>query len=304
MDTPTSLQRALLSCHRTAAGAAWQGPHYRQIDLFDKRKQLGFLPDAVSDDPALCHWLYPALLAQRALQDAVDARSSTLNEGLTSWQIYQALPRRTPVDKLMAEVFRMLRIVRIAATHAQGRIELREGQIRMGCTFGSCALSLHITPAGLALLGSLVHAGLDAGAQPYSETYIEWWLGQHFTDVVQEVKKFADEDRILYQFQHRKYFNRHFRLDCDNPRIQRKDEGYVFEVGRLYENSAVYPIDFYVVLNDTLHIVPAEALQPGGYITHTELRRWHARCSDQASLPATFKHRFGRERMVVGLPMT
>ena len=63
------------------------------------------------------------------------------------------------------------------------------------------------------------------------------------------------------------------------------------------------PSIFFVVLDDTLHIIPVEALRDGA-LPLADLSRWRARTPDGLTLPAHFRPRFGREMMVVGQPMT
>jgi hypothetical protein len=124
-----------------------------------------------------------------------------------------------------------------------------------------------------------------------------------FCDLVAEIKRFSDEDRILYQFRRRPPFNRHFRFDCDNPKVNYEADYVEFEIGERYRDPARYAIDFYVVLDDVLHIVPVEALKDGR-IARAELPKWEARTPDAVSLPASFRTRFAREKIVVGQPMT
>jgi hypothetical protein len=77
----------------------------------------------------------------------------------------------------------------------------------------------------------------------------------------------------------------------------------VFEIGEHHRDKARFPIDFFVVVNNLLHIIPVEALTDGR-LPKAELDLWTARTVDGVSLPSEFRMRFGRETMVVGLPMT
>ena len=297
------LQEMLIGSRR-ALGQGWHLPEYRQIELYTKRKKLSFRDSPArtaegeeAPDP------FAPLSALMLLESHLAAADPELFEGRTSWARYLALPRHTGTDKLVAEVFRILRIFRIAATHAQGKLEARDGLIRAACHFNRCALALNITPAGLSLLESFVFYYLDSFRQPYGEAYVEALLTQYFTDIVGEIHKFADEDRVLYQFRPGfAYFNRHFRLDCDNPRYEAEIGHIQFAIGAGYSDPVRYPIDFFLPLDDGLHIVPVEALR-AGRLASSDLPRWRARHSGEP-LPAHFRMRFGRETMVVGLPMT
>ncbi len=290
----------LLQDSRRSFGHRWSLPEYRQIELYTKRKRLTFCDDPPSMAP---HGTLGVHVAALLLESSLVGQDPALMEGVGSWQRYLALPRRSVTEKLVAEVYRILRIFRIATSHRDGYCELEEGLVRCACTFERCALSLNITPVGLGLLESFVYTYLDAPRQPYAEAYVERLLWQYFVDIVAEIRKFADEDRILYQFRSPGYFNRHFRLDCDNPRFAVVDGGYRFEISPPYADPLRYPIDFFVSLQDGLHIVPVEALQ-AGWLASAELSRWRVRDPYGTELPSRFRHRFGREVMVVGLPMT
>lgn len=309
MDSQHLVRETVSFIRQLARGAsaprAWF-PEYRSLEMYDSRKRLTFAeaPANEEGEGRLLSALARARLAHLALDDYFSALDPLLWEERSSWQRYQALPRTTRNDKIAAEITRILRIIRIATLHPQGRIELKEGIARLSCVFGRCALSLSITLAGLDILCAAAAYVLEAQSLPYSENYTEWMLAQYFSDLVGEIRKFADEDRILYQFQQEMYFNRHFRYDCDNPRVHADGEGYVFEISIAFRDRLRYPIDFYTVIDDRLHIVPVEALSQGGRLPRASLPKWQARLSDGLSLPHAFRERFARERVTAGLPMT
>lgn len=224
-------------------------------------------------------------------------------EDKSSWQKYLELPRGTVTEKLAAEVYRLLRIHHIAGAHPEGHLELDDGLIRMRCTYRHCALALDISPVGLELLESFVFYYLDSFNQPYSEAYVEAMLAQYFVDIVGEVKRYSDEDRILYQFRQAMPVNRHFRFDSDHPRYRVEENNLVIEIGGFHADPARYPIDFYLVFENSLHIIPVEALRHER-LSLDLLPRWRARTTDGLHLPERFSLRFGRETVVVGLPMT
>jgi hypothetical protein len=180
---------------------------------------------------------------------------------------------------------------------------MRDGIVCLNGAIDLCALSLEITAAGLDLLEAAVAWYLSSLTSPYPEAYVEAMLSEFFSDIVAEIKRFADEDRILYQFRRRAPFNRHFRFDCDNPKAVYESEFVQFEIGPLYRDPARYPIDFFAILEDGFHIIPVEALKDGR-IDRKDLPRWRARGIENLSLPASFRIRFAREKIVVGQPMT
>jgi len=285
-------------------GSRWSVPEYRQIELYTKKKKLAFSDDDTNaTDNSQVKGTLSTGVAFMLLETFLASQDPLLMEGMNSWQRYLALPRKTNTEKLVAEVYRILRMLKIAMSHKNGLLEARDGLIRVSCVFERCALSLNITTAGIALLESFVFYYLDSFRQPYGTAYVEAMLMQYFTDIVAEVKKFSDEDRILYQFRQARQFNRHFRFDCDNPKYKHQDDFLILDIGEMYSDCARYPIDFFLVLDDILHIVPAEALTDKK-IPLSELGKWKAQTANGNELPSHFCMRFGRETMVSGLPMT
>jgi hypothetical protein len=276
-------------------------PEYRQIELYTKRKALSF---AAASAPAEVPFDRVAAVARAALVfEATLAGLYPTELPLTAWARVKEMPKTTQTEKILAELHRMLRIVRKIAFHSHGHVDLRDGIVCLNGAIDKVALSLEITAAGLDLLETMVLYWFSARESPYPDAYIEAMLAEFFGDVVAEIKRFSDEDRILYQFRRRDPFNRHFRFDCDNPKVTLEDGHVLFEIGERYRDPARYAIDFYVVLDDLLHIVPVEALK-AGRLARQDLPKWRVRLNDSVSLPATFRTRFAREKIVVGQPMT
>lgn len=276
-------------------------PEYRQIELYTKRKSLAFANEHTGPRTAIpfVTELYRAFMT---LDTYLAARIS-FTESQTSWERYSVLPRATMTDKVVAELYRMLRVVRLVAFHQHGHIEIEDGIVKINGAVNQVSLTLEITPAGVTLLESAVTYYLETFNQPYPVAYIDAMLAQYFADLITETRRFADEDRILYQFRQPFAFNRHFRFDCDNPKMSMHDGVLEVEIGPRYTNTAVYPIDFYITIGNVLHIIPVEVLK-NGCLSLSELPKWCARVPDGITLPASFRQKFGREVMVVGQPMT
>ncbi|MFG1478757.1 hypothetical protein V5F53_08810 [Xanthobacter sp. V4C-4] len=276
-------------------------PEHRQIELYTKRKALTFRAEESPSDLPLA--AVAAVCRSALLMDAVVSGRHPGAPGRTSWQRYLDLPKASRTDKIAAELYRILRITHTVAFHHHGHVEMRDSIVRFNGAIDRVALSLEITVAGLDLLEAMTAYWLAAAESPYPEAYVEVVLAEFFFDVVAETKRFADEDRILYQFRRPKPFNRHFRFDCDNPKYEVAGDTLVFEIPPAHADPARYPIDFFLVHGQMLHIVPVEATREGR-IAVSELSRWRARTPDALSLPAAFRPRFAREVMVVGQPMT
>lgn len=292
----------LLEASRRRLGERWHLPEHRQIEFYTKRKQLAFDDGAREAEPTLPD-LLGARVALSLLEAFLDSGDAALFEGKTSWEKYLALPRHNTTQRMVAETFRILRVLRIVTTHALGRIEIREGLIHATGKFHRDILTLTITEAGLALVESFVFCFLDSFHQPYGETYVEALLTQYYADIIGEIHTFTDENRSLYQFRPKfPYFNRHFRLDCDSPHVRFGAEHIEFDLGEHQVDPARTPIDFFVPLDESLYIIPAEALT-GNRLALESLPAWRARTPGR-ELPAGFRLRFGRRSISTTVPMT
>lgn len=278
-------------------------PEYRQIELYSKKKVLPVAEDAeteLAEGIAAVHGLTAAF---RRL-DAVLGEAPAGDDPAGTWAKYLRLPKRTPLEKLSAEIYRALRPFHAGAVHPSGRIEINNGRVKASSTIGHTALCIRMTRAGMVLLDSTVLYLLRALAgTPYPEAYEAALLTRYWCDCYDEVKWYYDEDRALFQFRDRLRMNRHFRFDCDNPRFDLIDGRVVFEVGAVYRDVVRYPIDFFLQIEDRLYIVPVEALSDYALL-EAELPVWQARLPADGMLPAAWRPRFTREDMIPGLPMT
>jgi len=282
-------------------GSRWFLPETRQIELYTKKKKLSFAAPQPATDPLVAQALLGPNVAFMLLQSHFQAEDPA-RTSLGSWELYRSLPRDNALHKLVAEVYRILRIFNISTVQKNGHVDIEEGIIRSYCSFNRIALVLSISATGLSLLESFVYYYLNSFTQPYSDAYLELILQQYFADIVVEIKRFNDDDRILFQFHKKLYFNRHFRYDCDNPKFEVSSTDCTFDIGVMYKNPAIHPIDFFINIGDELFIIPVEILKDG-VLPMSELPKWRAK-GEGGALPASFRARFGREVMVPGLPMT
>jgi hypothetical protein len=276
-------------------------PEYRQLEMYSKKKKLSFAEDK-SSSPNQYRGGFSTSIAYAVLEALLVSQQAEIAE-LPSWNKYLALPKISGTAKVVAEVFRILRIYHLAWVLPAGRQEMDDGIVRISCVFERCVLSLNISPAGIELLESFVFYYLESFRQPYSAAYVEAMLIQYFSDIVAEIKGFNDNDRVLFQYRQTMPMNRHFRFDSDNPRYRIEDGMLSIDMGKMHANQDRYPIDFYLVVNDALYIIPVEALKEGK-LPLDHLPRWQARSEDGLKLPECFRSRFGREENVVGMPMT
>lgn len=297
-------QQDMVAAFQSRFGNLCHLPEHRHMEPYTRPRRLTFEPQGMAERHVSGELILALTSAYHLLADWYEGQNPELAT-LGSWQFYLALPKRSSTEKLMAEIFRTLRIVRVAATQRNGSIEIKDnGLIRAFCEYNRCALSLSITESGLELLIAAVVYYLDAQSQPYSDAYVELVLGQYFTDIVGEISAFGDDDRVLFQFRQKCWFNRQQRFDVDNPRVQIEQEGYRVDTGRYGDNPARYPLDFFITLDGRLYIVPVEALKAEGFISTQDFPKWQAKIQQGNTLPDTYRLRFGHEKNIVGLPMT
>jgi hypothetical protein len=276
-------------------------PEYRQIELYTKRRALTFADDHSQQD-LIADELRGVFSAFTVLDSYVQSRTPD-SDGKTTWQRAAAMPRDTMSERVAAELYRILRVAWSVAFTPQGRVTVEDGIIWFNGTVHKLALSLAITPIGLVLLESATAYYLESLRQPYPEAYVAAMLSQYFFDITGELKRFFDEDRVLYQFRRTSRFNRHARFDCDNPKTDIEGDFLRIEISPLYRDASLYPIDFFIVHRDVLYIIPVEALTDGA-LPLAELDKWRARTPDGVTLPASFRQRFGRETAAINQPMT
>lgn len=277
-------------------------PEYRQLELYSKKKELAFAADPEAEQ-AEAERTVTRLARVFATLDAALGDPLTDPDPMAVWRKYLALPKAGGPAKLMAEIYRTLRLFHAAATHPTGRVDVRNGLIKAHSVVERTALTIRVSRVGARLLESAVAYWLEARDSPYPPAYVEAMLCRYWADITGELHWYYDEDQRLYQFHDRLGFNRHFRYDCDNPKMELSNGVCRIQIGDRYRDPARYPIDFFIVVTDLLYIVPAEAML-NYTIELAEMDRWRARLPDGLTLPSAFRARFGREVMIPGLPMT
>ena len=240
-------------------------PEQRELEMYTSKRRTGTSETMVDADARIRHELLPHVMPSWLTLQLVEA-SFTLGdgthlEGMTSWQRYLALPRKSVAQKVIAESYRLLRIVRVSLQHPAGELKGTEQRIELGCNTNAYPLQLVISAVGLRLLDSLCHYYLRAQLQhDVGPAYLDAMVLAYFTDLVAELRGFEDEDRALCQFRPSVVLNRHWRLACRNPRY-RVDEGYcLLQLGPRYADGQTHPIDFFIRLNECHYRVPMEAL--------------------------------------------
>lgn len=278
-------------------------PEHREIKLYSNSAGIRFM----GDDRGISRNLpIPGLLSTGVAFMLLDAFLESRNPGLEGknpWERYQVLSGKSRTDKLVSQVYRMLRLFRMGLLHPGGIIEESRGAIRAGCTANATVYSLIITRSGLSLLESFVLCYLNSFRQPYGEAYVEALLSQYYSDITNELKKFHDEDADILRFRKKFEFNRHFRLDCGNPRYTARGARLAFEIMDSFNDPVRYPIDFFIMVDGELYIIPVEALIQKE-LPLEELASWKARVIDGKMGSSQLQLEFGYENLSDGGPMS
>jgi hypothetical protein len=98
-------------------------PEYRQIELYTKRKVLQFAE--AQGEPDFMDWVAGVCGAFMALDAFLECEHFPGEAG-PSWERYLALPRGDQMGKLVAELYRILRVARAVAFHPHGHIRGRK----------------------------------------------------------------------------------------------------------------------------------------------------------------------------------
>ena len=274
-------------------------PEHRQIEIYSRRNSL----DVAEDKSQLPLAHLAGIVRSFTLLDRYLSAKMGFCEPVESWPFYLGLPRVSGVDKIIAQIYRILRLARLVLLHPMSRIETRDGLVMINGVIGPNAFSIELSANGIILLESAVAYYLKSESGPYSQAYVEAMLGEYYVDILAEIKRYSDEGRSLYQFRRAEPFSRHFRLDCSNAKVQQLEGEYEFEIVPLYKDKARYPIDFFVVIDKWMHIVPVEALK-NNRIKAEDLVKWRAENLDGVRLPEDFRMRFCNDAVVINQPMT
>ena len=145
------MQRELATHMIASASSRLALPEYRQIELYAKRNTLAFAADAPGSELPL-----PNIAGACRAFMALDAILAPSAEGVPTWQRYLSLPRACLAEKVTAELYRVLRVLRLVTFHPHGHVEIEDGIVKFNGAVNKVALTLDITAAGVVLLESTV----------------------------------------------------------------------------------------------------------------------------------------------------
>jgi len=258
--------QALLDAHLLHYGAELLKPEYRQVEMYTAPDVRPMIARLAPQEMTVQHLgrLLPHIngpwMTLHLLESAMILNGHISMSGQQSWANYLAIPRRTRAEKVIAESYRLLRIIRIALLHPLGFVKGNEKVIELTCHSNAYPVMVKITPCGLRLLQSLVNFYLNEyRLERIGPGYLDEMLVAYFSDLVEELYGFEDEDHVLCQFRSLTDFNRHYRFDCLNPRYFYTKTHCVIELSPQYSEQS-FPIDFHICQNEHSYLIPMEAL--------------------------------------------
>jgi hypothetical protein len=196
-------------------------------------------------------------------------------EGKSSREKYLALPKRNRTERIVAEIYRILRIYSMACISKDGKITYENNRVCINLVTNPTVYSYRIFKPGLELLTSAVVYYLSSLDKLDPPAYVEAMLSSYYIDINDQIRDFHDEDCDVLVFRTKFTINRHFRFASGNAKFV-FDGGFVsFEIDEFHKNAGVFPIDFYFDFDQELHIVPVEALD-NGKLPVSELTNWKA----------------------------
>ena len=258
-------------------GGASSLPRERKIELYSNSSQVKLYNDKSSQDSP---WQRPEVAAALAAFAALETHFELLNPklaGLGARERFLELAPKCRVERLAAQVFRILKIVRLGATAPGNRLKCEERVFQINYIGEPFSFGLRITLAGLDLLSGFTAAYLSGPLRPHSEAYQELLLNQYYEDIIAEIRYLSDEDGNVLHFRKTHDFSREFRYLCGGAKYLLQPQRIEIEIGERFADKARYPIDFFLQVEGEFYIVPCEVLGEGARLERGELLKWRIR---------------------------
>lgn len=257
-------------------------PECRKIELYTNSPEVRIYdPDP---EGRVNQWSIPQVM------DALEAfmlLDACLECGRPGWmgmalrERLNALVPRSRTERLVAQVYRILKIIRRSVSAVDARLASMEHVFQINYIEHPFAFSLHISFEGLELLSGFVALYMNFRRSPHPESYVEAALSQHYEDILAEVRYLSDEDGSVLHFRKPFYFNRHFRFRCCTARFRFGPEHLEIDMGERFLDKGRFPLDFYLMIEGDFYIIPCEVMDDGK-IARDALPQWKVRRPDPA----------------------
>lgn len=266
---------------RLARGFCGGGlPEQRKVELYSNALEVKLYAEAPGEPAG--PWSVPEIMdafcAFQMLDAQLEAERPELN-GLSLRGRFKALKPADRVESIVAQTYRVLKVIRRAAAAPGARFKIGERVVQVNYVENPFSFGLHITFTGLELLAALVATHLDMRRSPYPRAYEEALLTQYYEDAADQVRFLSDEDGNLVHFRRTLEFNRSCRQQCGNAHFTLGPERLEIDIPERFRDAARQPIDYFLCVEGVFHIIPGEALRDCG-LAREELPRWAAREPD------------------------
>ncbi|MBM9614110.1 hypothetical protein JWJ90_07395 [Desulfobulbus rhabdoformis] len=252
-------------------------PEYRELEMYTNSSVIQLCdPECAEENNG---WNIPQVMDALEAFSFLDGYWESVKPqfaGLPPEQRFIRLEPRTQTERIMGQIYRILKIIRQGIAAPDVRIQTGRGLFKMNYVAPPYAFALHISFGGLEILTASIVVYLNSFRQWFPEAYLEAMLGQYYEDAANEIKYLSDEIGSVQQFRKKMFFNRHHRLRCGSARYSLTSDSLVIDVGPRYANSFLYPIDFFLQVDGIFHIIPAEALEEGK-LPREQLADWQVR---------------------------
>jgi hypothetical protein len=160
--------------------------------------------------------------------------------------------------------------------HSSGSIACENTRISVHLVANPNVYSFRIFKSGMENITSAAVYYMLNGSSMYPDAYVEGILTAYYADIFDQIRDYHDECGELNVINTRQSINRHFRMAAGNPTYTFENNLVKFTVEQMYADQRLYPIDFYIEVDQKLHIIPVEALE-NGTLSVSDLPRWKAR---------------------------
>jgi hypothetical protein len=193
-------------------------------------------------------------------------------EGESFRQKYLDLPKGNNMERIVASIYRILKVYRNATVHQMHSILHTASDIRIDYLFSKTNFKLEISNQGIKTLQEFILCFFQYCESIYSDSYLELLFNGFYLDILKEIKDFNDEDgNILLSFPG--LINRYQRSDCKIKNYSIHNNELDFHFPDKFYDSTKYSIDIFFEYNNREYIVPNEVLN-GKKLTIEKINLW------------------------------
>ena len=203
-----------------------------------------------------------------------EAKNPSL-EGASFRSKYLSLPKNNNLEKIVASVYKILKVYRNATVHHFSSIVTSDNLHIINYSFNGTNFKLEITNRGIKILKSFILCFFYYYESLFSDSYLESLFNGYYANVLGEIQEFNDEDgSSLIRFPDSICSNRY---DCDSIKYSISNGELVFRIPDKFNEHTEFPIDIKFTYNGKVHILPVEVLNGTKRINIDNVRLWETR---------------------------